>query len=127
MSTKASNFTLADALDGTEIVPVIQNGANKRTTVSALSAGRIATILNLETDGSYTMTVGDIISGIVLDPESDLTAVNIGTTSGGNDIADSIPADAEGVAIGLMIYAKTAKTLYFSGITSPTKIILIKN
>ncbi len=33
MAQKVSNFTPADELDGTELVPVIQGGANRRTTV----------------------------------------------------------------------------------------------
>jgi len=37
MATKVSNFTAADDLDGTEIVPVIQGGANRRTTVQKIA------------------------------------------------------------------------------------------
>lgn len=128
MATKASDFTNASTLDGTEYVPVIQGGANKKTTVQDI-VDRIgsASSFTLTADGSYSLAAGSIITAIVVDCAADFT-LDIGSTDGGNEFgADLAIPGGDWYGLTILIPAKTTRTIYFSGIVASTRFILIKN
>lgn len=84
-------------------------------------------VINLISDGIYIMAPGLIITGIVIDSPVDIT-LRIGTTLGGNDILDDLAiTGGTPEPITLTAYAKTEKTIYFSGIAASTDIIILKN
>jgi hypothetical protein len=86
-----------------------------------------AQLITLITDGTYDMTAGLIINGIVVDAPGDFI-LNVGTTPGGNDIIQDLAVvGGTPEAVSLVHYAKAAKTIYFSGITAATDFIILKN
>lgn len=78
-------------------------------------------------DGLTILPAGTIISAIIVDCAVD-TVLNIGTTAGGNDLAANLPiTGGNPEPVSMLIYAKAARTVYFSGIVASTQFILIKN
>lgn len=128
MPEKVTQFTPVSSLDGTEMVPVIKNGLNQRTSVDALISKKIAaSSFTLTADGPYEMAAGDIITAIVVDCSSSFT-LNIGSTSGGNDLGANIAIPGgDWYGLSILIPAKTTRIIYFSGIIASTEFILIKN
>lgn len=89
---------------------------------------KYVSVLTFDTDGQHDMVPGEIITGMIFD--APLTFSNsIGSTLGGNDIYDSLSPEIPGTPepLNVMIYAKAARSIYFSGITQHTTIILLKN
>lgn len=92
-----------------------------------LNGGAGTETITLLADGSYNMPQGAIITGIIVDAPNDFL-LNIGTTAGGNDIANEVAVTGgKPEPITLLIYAKTAKTIYLSGINASTDFIILKN
>lgn len=84
-------------------------------------------VLTLDTDGSFAMPQGMIITGIIVDSPVDFT-LSIGTTNGGNNIVDALPIiGGTPEPITLMIYAKVVQTIYFTGIEAPTNFIILQD
>lgn len=86
-----------------------------------------AQLLTLITDGSFDMPAGLIISGIIVDAPGNFN-LNIGTTPGGFDIINALPiVGGTPEPVTLLLYAKAARTIYFSGIAASTDFIILKN
>jgi hypothetical protein len=93
---------------------------------SGILSSTITDTFTTATDYSYSIPANIVIFGVIVDSTVSYN-LNIGTTVGGTDIlnADPIAANVP-LTISLMFYAKTNSTLYFSGITGSTKIIILK-
>lgn len=104
----------------------LQALVNSIITLAAVKE-RYAQLITLLSDGQFVMPAGLIITGIVVDSPVDFN-LSIGTTAGGNDIADAVPiVGGVPLMITLGIYAKADKTIYFSGLAGSTDFILLKN
>lgn len=81
----------------------------------------------LESDGTYLLPGGTIITGIVIDPAV-TSEISIGSTQGGGEYMAAIPLQANTFnSISTIIPARTEQLVHFSGIISPTLIIILKN
>ena len=99
-------------------------GPQGETGPSGADTTSYAETITLSTDFSYTIPAGTVITGLLIDSATSLT-LNIGTTTGGSDIAQAI--DVVGGVIQTIVLLIPAKIIYFSGITSLLKITLFKN
>lgn len=91
---------------------------------NAGGGGATAESFVLSSDGSRTILAGTVISGIVVD--TPVAAVLIGRSAGQGDIAVAEAYEGKPAEIVTMVYAKETMELYFTGITQPTTIILLK-
>lgn len=79
----------------------------------------------LATDGTLVIPAGTMINTIVVNSASDLAALNIGITVAGTELVNAVPITNntyEPLSIGK--YVGVTTTLYFTGITSSSEIIL---
>lgn len=89
--------------------------------------GMYADSFILEGDGTYLLPRGTIITGIIIDPKVD-SDISIGRTSGGWEHMTETPLTANTWnSISTLIPGRTEQLVYFTGITSPTLIIILKN
>lgn len=86
-----------------------------------------ALLVTLTTDGTYVLPAGNIIDLIIITPTVDSPVLKVGTTVGGEEImpSNSILATVD-YPLSEIIIARTDKTIYFSGITASTAILIYR-
>jgi hypothetical protein len=89
-------------------------------------AARFIDQFTLFTDGTYAMTAGQAITGMVIITDTAFT-LNVGTAAGGNDVVNAYEVPAGQASITMLFFSAGAQTLYFSGIAASTKFIILKN
>lgn len=79
----------------------------------------------LVADGSKALVVNEFVKRVLINPASELSALKIGTTVGGDEIMpeQTIPAGAW-YNVTLERFVGSATTLYFTGVTSSTQFRL---
>lgn len=78
-------------------------------------------VVNLTGNDTYVVSANTLVEDMVGLPTSDLAALKIGTTPGGEEIVVSQPVtSAKGVVLAINFYAIGATTFYITGITSNT-------
>lgn len=104
----------------------LQALVNSIITLATVKAN-YAQLLTLISDGNFGMDAGLIITGIIVDAPNDFV-LNVGSDPGGTDIINAMPiTGGTPEPVTLLIYAKAARTIYFSGINASTDFILLKN
>lgn len=84
--------------------------------------------ITLNADGSIAVAAGTYIKEFIVNPTGNLAAFRAGITPGGNELLDDTAVNAnEDLPIGIAAkYFRVAGTLYFTGITSQTEILIPK-
>lgn len=81
--------------------------------------------LSVSSNTSYNYPSGAMITRVVVVTTSALAAFRIGTTPNGEELFPDTPLDASSsTVVAINYYAALAGTIYFSGITSSTTLIL---
>lgn len=94
-----------------------------QTQINNINTGNAPVSETYTANASYEIAEGKLLEKIVVMPTAALTGFGLGTGDGGFDIQPALPVDAGGAELFLLnIYAKTAKTIWFNGITSETTI-----
>lgn len=75
---------------------------------------------------TMSLSSGDYVLSILVNPTSALSSFSVGSTSGGTDIIPSQPLASGLNNFSVNYYSSAGGTLYFTGITSSTVITLIK-
>jgi hypothetical protein len=78
-------------------------------------------------DGSFSVSGGRYLNTLIVNPAANLTAFKIGTVAGGNDVVNitAVTGNSDKV-ISVGRYFRNGTTLYVSGITASTQLILLK-
>ncbi len=76
-------------------------------------------------DTLYNYNTGYLITRVIAIPSGNTAAFKIGTSPGGEDILEATPlVGTIPIVVPVNLYATTSGTIYFSGITSTTTIII---
>lgn len=84
--------------------------------------------ITLTTDGSITLLPGYNYQDIIVLPTSNLTALKIGTSSGAGDLEPgaAVTGGAAYKLASTLNYIAASTNIFFTGITSSTKILVYK-
>jgi hypothetical protein len=82
-------------------------------------------VITVTDDFTIAITAGKVIDSIIIVPSSGSQTINIGTTSGGSQIVDSVDVSAGDPLILVNKYFTTDNTVYVSGITVSCTVKII--
>lgn len=98
------------------------NAKADQTSVALLYTFKVT----LNADGNYVLPLGNLMDKIIITPAGD-SNIKVGTSDGGEEImpVDDIAAGEDRV-ISCDVIARADKTIYFTGITSATTILIFR-